>query len=121
MAELGLDAFVHDPLLTRRGTGRLRWSLRELSLPFELGAADVALPQRRDGYPYGSEGGGLTALLEAMAMGRPLVATGRAILRDYVADGDNALIVPPEDPAALRAAIERVLGDRALAERLGAA
>jgi glycosyltransferase involved in cell wall biosynthesis len=84
-------------------------------------AACVVLPQRRDGYRYGSEGGGLTALLEAMAMGRPIVASERAILRDYVDDGVEALIVPAEDPAALRTAIDRVLGDRDLAARLGAA
>lgn len=84
-------------------------------------AACVVLPQRRDGYPYGSEGGGLTALLEAMAMGRPIVATERAILRDYVDDGVEALIVPPEDPVALRSAIERVLGDRELAGSLASA
>jgi glycosyltransferase involved in cell wall biosynthesis len=84
-------------------------------------ATCVVLPQRRDDYPYGSEGGGLTALLEAMAMGKPVVATERSILRDYVEDGVDALVVPPEDPAALRAAIERVLGDRELAARLGAA
>src|SRR5581483_7961023 len=47
-------------------------------------AGCLLLTQRPDGYPYGSEGGGLTALLEAMAMGRPVVATERAILRDYV-------------------------------------
>ncbi len=85
------------------------------------GAACVVLPQRHDAYPFGSEGGGLTALLEAMAMGKPIVASDRAIIRDYVDDGVEALLVPPEDPAALRAAVARVLGDRELAERLGAA
>ena len=84
-------------------------------------AGCVVLPQRRDGYPYGSEGGGLTALLEAMAMGKPLVVSERAILSDYVDDGVEALVVPPEDPAALREAVERVLGDRELALRLGRA
>ena len=84
-------------------------------------AACVVLPQRPDDYSYGSEGGGLTALLEAMAMGKPVVASKRAILRDYVDDGVEALLVPPEDPAALREAIERVLGDPELASRLGAA
>jgi glycosyltransferase involved in cell wall biosynthesis len=81
----------------------------------------VVLPQRGDDYAYGSEGGGLTALLEAMAMGRPIVASDRAILRDYVEDGVEALIVPAEDPAALREAIERVLADPELARSLGAA
>jgi glycosyltransferase involved in cell wall biosynthesis len=84
-------------------------------------AACVVVAQHRDGYPYGSEAGGLTALLEAMAMAKPVVATDRAILRDYVEDGTDALLVPPEDPAALRGAVERVLGDPELAARLGAA
>ena len=84
-------------------------------------AGCVVLPQRHEDYLYGSEGGGLTALLEAMAMGKPIVASDRAILHDYVDDGVEAVLVPPEDPAALRAAIERVLGDRELARRLGAA
>ena len=94
--------------------------------PLELrdlyaGAACVVLPQRRDGYPLGTEGGGLTALLEAMAMGKPIIASDRLIMRDYVEDGIEVLTVPPEDPGALRAAIERVLGDTELATRLGAA
>jgi glycosyltransferase involved in cell wall biosynthesis len=84
-------------------------------------AACVVLPQRSDSFAFGSEGGGLTALLEAMAMGRPIVASERAILRDYVDDGIEALLVPPEDPLALRAAVERVLGDSELARSLGAA
>jgi glycosyltransferase involved in cell wall biosynthesis len=84
-------------------------------------AAVVVVPQRADGYRYGSEGGGLTALLEAMAMAKPVVATERAILHDYVSDGEDALLVPPGDPAALREAIERVLGDSELAARLGRA
>ena len=84
-------------------------------------AACVVVPQRPDAYAYGSEGGGLTALLEAMAMGRPVVATERAILRDYVDDGVEALLVPAEDPTAMREAVERVLGDPELARSLGAA
>jgi glycosyltransferase involved in cell wall biosynthesis len=89
--------------------------LRELY----AGAACVVLPQRRQEYPFGSEGGGLTALLEALAMAKPVVASDRAILRDYVTDGETALLVTPEDPAALREAVERVLGDDELARRLG--
>ena len=84
-------------------------------------AACVVLPQRREEYVYGSEGGGLTALLEAMAMGKAIVASDRAILHDYVSDGVEALLVPAEDASALRAAIERVLGDPELARSLGAA
>jgi glycosyltransferase involved in cell wall biosynthesis len=99
----------------RRGVTFLE--LRELY----AGAACVVVPQRGDDFAYGSEGGGLTALLEAMAMGRPIVASDRAILRDYVDDGVEALLVPAEDPSALRDAVERVLADPELARSLGAA
>jgi glycosyltransferase involved in cell wall biosynthesis len=91
--------------------------LRELY----AGAACVVVPQRRQEYPYGSEGGGLTSLLETLAMARPLVATDRPILHDYVTDGETALLVPPEEPEALAEAIRRVLDDADLAGRLGEA
>jgi glycosyltransferase involved in cell wall biosynthesis len=91
--------------------------LRELY----AGAACVVVPQYKDGFPYGSEGGGLTSVLETLAMARPLVASNRPILDDYLEDGSNALVVPPEEPDVLRQAIERVLGDAAAAARLGAA
>ena len=96
-------------------------------LPFEELRAEyaragcVVLPQHPDSFEYGSEGGGLTALLEAMAMGKAVVATERAVLRDYVDDGVEALLVPPGDPSALREAIGRVLDDASLAASLGAA
>jgi glycosyltransferase involved in cell wall biosynthesis len=83
-------------------------------------ASCVVVPQRRETYAFGADGG-ITVLLEAMAMGRPIVASDRAILRDYVDDGVEALLVPPEDPAALRAAIQRLLDDPELARSLGSA
>jgi len=85
------------------------------------GAGCVVLPQHGETFAFGSEGGGLTALLEAMAMGKAIVASDRAVLHDYVDDGVEALLVPPEDPQALRAALDRVLGDPELARSLGAA
>ena len=54
-------------------------------------------------------------------MGKAIVASDRPVLHDYVDDGVEALLVPPGDEAALRAALERVLGDRELAGALGAA
>jgi glycosyltransferase involved in cell wall biosynthesis len=85
------------------------------------GAGCVVLPLRRLDYPYGTESGGLTALLEAMAMGKPVVASDRPIVHEYTDAGESALVVPPEEPEALAAAIERVLSDGGLAARLGAA
>ena len=76
-------------------------------------AAVVACPSRREGFGM--------ACLEAMAHGRPVVATGVGGLRDLVVDGETGIVVPPRDPAALRTALERLLGDRSLRHRLGAA
>lgn len=124
------------PLGARTHIAGYRRNVTGLDLPAGITAGDmpigelrdayaragcVVVPQFRDGYPYGSEGGGLTAMLEAMAMGRPLVVSDRGIMRDYVRDGVEALVVPPEDPAALSEAIGRILGDPQLAARLGAA
>jgi glycosyltransferase involved in cell wall biosynthesis len=76
-------------------------------------AAVVACPSRREGFGV--------ACLEAMANGRPVVATGVGGLRDLVVDGETGLVVPPRDPATLRAALERLLGDAELRRRLGTA
>jgi glycosyltransferase involved in cell wall biosynthesis len=56
-----------------------------------------------------------------MAYGRPVVATAVGGLLDAVDDGVTGVLVPPRDPVALRAAIERLLEDPALCLRLGAA
>jgi glycosyltransferase involved in cell wall biosynthesis len=55
---------------------------------------------------------------EAMAAGRPIVISDLPSSREVLRDGQNALLVPAGDAAALGAAIRRVLDDRALAERL---
>jgi glycosyltransferase involved in cell wall biosynthesis len=76
-------------------------------------AAVVVCPSRREGY-------GVVAR-EAMAHGRPVVATAVGGLVDAVEDGVTGLLVPPRDAAALRAALERLLADGELSRQLGAA
>ena len=56
-----------------------------------------------------------------MALGKPVIASAAAGNLDLVAPGGDGLLVPPLDPAAWAAAIDRVLGDAALAHRFGAA
>ena len=62
---------------------------------------------------------GITTILEAMAMARPVICTRTLGQTDTIADGETGIYVPPGDPAALRAAIERLLADRDEAARLG--
>jgi glycosyltransferase involved in cell wall biosynthesis len=81
--------------------------------PYYERAAVVAVPSRREGY-------GMVAR-EAMAHGRAVVATDVGGLRDAIDDGVDGLLVPPRDVAALRAALESLLGDPQLRSRLGAA
>ena len=63
--------------------------------------------------------GGVTAFLEAMAMGKPQIVSDSAGLRDYVREGENALIVPCHDAVSLRRAILQLLGDDGFRRRLG--
>jgi len=74
-------------------------------------AAVVACPSHREGFGV--------ACAEAMAHGRPVVASDVGGLRDLVVDGETGLSVPPGDIEALRAALEVLLADRDLRRRLG--
>jgi glycosyltransferase involved in cell wall biosynthesis len=60
-------------------------------------------------------------VLEAMAHGRPVVATPVGGTPELLVDGETGLLVPPRDPQALAAALRRVLEDPELAARLGRA
>ncbi|MFB3853492.1 MAG: glycosyltransferase family 4 protein [Vicinamibacterales bacterium] len=57
-------------------------------------------------------------LFEYLAAGRPVVATDLAAVREVLADGRNAVLAPPGDPAALADAIRRVIDDSELAARI---
>ena len=83
-------------------------------IPGVLDAATVlVLPSRSEGLGR--------IVVEALCRGRPVVATRVGGITDLVRDGENGLLVPPRDPAALADALVRVLTDRELAERLAAA
>jgi glycosyltransferase involved in cell wall biosynthesis len=58
-------------------------------------------------------------VLEAMAAGRPVVATRVGGVPELVTDGESGLLVPPRDPAALAQALVRLLQEQALATTLG--
>lgn len=79
--------------------------------PFYERAAVVCVPSRREGY-------GMSAR-EAMAYGRPVVATRVGGLADL--EGDGVVLVPPGDVDALRSAVARILDDEDERRRRGAA
>src|SRR5829696_1962180 len=62
-----------------------------------------------------------TSLLDAMACGRPVVATNVGGIPEVVIDGETGLLVPPRDPGAMAAALARLLADRSLRDRMGTA
>ena len=76
-------------------------------------AAVVACPSHREGFGV--------VCAEAMAHGRPVVAGDVGGLRDLVVHEETGLLVPPRDVAALREALGRLLADRGLRRRFGAA
>ena len=81
--------------------------------PYYRRAAVVAVPSRREGYGV--------VCAEAMAHGKPVVASAVGGLLDLVRHNETGLLVPPGDEAALREALRWLLGDADLRRRLGEA
>jgi glycosyltransferase involved in cell wall biosynthesis len=79
-----------------------------------LRAADAALLSSKwENFPH--------AVVEALAVGTPVLATATGGVGEVVRDGENGLVVPPGDPDLLAGAIARYLGDDELRKRLRAA
>ena len=86
-----------------------RSDIRELMAMADI----VALPSYREGFPR--------VLLEAAAMGKPMVTTDTPGCRDVVTDGVNGLLVPVGDAVALASAVEKLLASSDLREQMGKA
>ncbi|MBS1846935.1 MAG: glycosyltransferase family 4 protein [Actinobacteria bacterium] len=100
VARLGLSERVHLVGRTDRAT-TTRWF---------AGAAVFVLPSRHE--PFG------IVNVEAMAAGTPVIATAVGGVPEFVHDGENGIVIPPEDAGAMAHAITRVLDDTALRDRL---
>ncbi len=124
-------ATVPEPVFVLAGEGPLRERLearaRQLGLegrvvflghrddvPELLAVADLfVLPSISEGLPL--------SVVEAMAAGKPVVATAIGGIDEAVVDGETGILVPPADPVALAAAIRRLLAEGSFARRLGEA
>jgi glycosyltransferase involved in cell wall biosynthesis len=113
------------------GEGPLLGSSRRLAAQLDLrnivaipGAVESVEPYLRaaDLYvlPSRSEQSGSLAVLEAMRVGRAIVASACDGIPEDLTDGVDALLTPPGDAAALAERLRRLLGDSALRQRLGA-
>jgi glycosyltransferase involved in cell wall biosynthesis len=93
---------------------RFRFDGGVTDLRQHLAAADIfVLPSRSEGFS--------NAIVEAMAASLPVVATNVGGNAEAVQDGVSGFVVPSEDPAALSAAIIRLLSDPSQAREMGAA
>lgn len=91
--------------------GHVTFAGARTDVPAQLRDMDMfVLPSLWEGLPY--------VLLEAMAAGLPIVASGVDGVKEVLRDGVNALLVAPGDPSELRAGIERLLADSRLRNRL---
>ncbi len=101
--DLGLGDRVR--FLGRRDAGGVRRLL--------AGARALVVPSIYEGMPL--------VVLEAMEAGLPVVASAVSGIPEVVVDGETGWLVPPEDPVALAAALERALADPEESARRGAA
>jgi glycosyltransferase involved in cell wall biosynthesis len=108
IAAQGLEALVRLP-----GPAGQAELLAEYRRASALCMPCRVLPSDRDGIP--------NVLVEAMAAGAPVIATGVSGIPELVTHEHNGLLVAPDDPEALAAALMRLHEDRALAARLSEA
>ncbi len=105
-----LKRLAHD-LGIDRSVRFLPWQANVASL---YAAADIVVQSSIEAESFGY------VALEAMASGKPVVASRIGGLVDLVADGATGFLVTPADPQALAAALGRLLGDRRSLEAFGA-
>jgi len=105
-----LDEFVH----ARRLGGRVRFLGPRSDIPDLLSALDVVVHASVLPEPFGR------ILIEAMALGKPVVASNAGGVPEIVVDGRTGVLVPPRDHGALAHALGTLLRDPARRARMGA-
>lgn len=106
------DAIVQGELDAWVADGSIEFLGKLTDVRPAIAASTVyVLPSYREGTPR--------TVLEAMAMGRPIITTDAPGCRETVVDGENGYLVPTQSVDALVEAMLRFIDDPALAERLG--
>ena len=120
------DGPLADALKTRAGSldlaGRIEWRgpqpHEEVLAAYR--AADLFALASRVGHD-GDRDGLPNVLMEAQSQGLPCVSTSISAIPELIRDGETGLLVPPEDPRALAAALARLIRDPDLRRGLGRA
>ncbi len=94
--------------------GYIEWLGHRIDIKQILAGSDiVCLPSYREGLPK--------SLVEAMAIGRPIVTTNVPGCRECVVEEENGFLVPDKDAEALAVALQKLLNDKELREKMGRA
>lgn len=93
---------------------RVVWTGPRADVPDLMNAMDVVVHTSVRGEPFGR------VIIEGMAIGKPVLATRAGGVPEFVHDGEDALLLPPGDDAALAACLDRLLADPDEREAFGA-
>jgi glycosyltransferase involved in cell wall biosynthesis len=117
-ALFGEDAYTAElrQLAATEGVAdRVRFTGFQNDVAAIMAGVDIVLHTSTHAEPFGR------VVAEGMLAGRPVIATSGGGVNEIVTDGETGLLVPPNDPAALTAAISRLLADHELAGRIATA
>ncbi|QQO13541.1 glycosyltransferase family 4 protein [Bradyrhizobium diazoefficiens] len=117
-AMFGQDAYeaeLRQMVRTEGLEGRVCFAGFQKDVAALMAGVDIVLHTSTHAEPFGR------VVVEGMLAGRPVIATRGGGVNEIVTDGEDGLLVAPDDPVALAAAISRLLADPDLAVRLAAA
>jgi glycosyltransferase involved in cell wall biosynthesis len=117
-AMFGQDAYeaeLRQMVRTEGLEGRVCFAGFQKDVAALMAGVDIVLHTSTHAEPFGR------VVVEGMLAGRPVIATSGGGVNEIVTEGEDGLLVAPDDPAALAAAISRLLADPDLAARLAAA
>ena len=107
------SAITQMEVMAWQKEGVVEWIGHQNDVPRLIAQSQlVCLPSYREGLPL--------SLIEAASCGRPIVTTDVPGCRDIVRHGVNGLLVPMKNPVALAEALEKLLGDPELRQKMGA-
>jgi glycosyltransferase involved in cell wall biosynthesis len=79
----------------------------------------VVLPTKNESHLDASDCSGQYVLLDAMSLGKAIIASERVTLQDYFSNGKEGIVIPGENPDSLNKAIQELLTDASMRKQFG--